>query len=170
MLAIRRIHLGEAELYKALRLAALQEAPHAFTSTYPMAVGRTDESWQKQADEAAKGRDRAIFLAFIDETAVGLAALYRASEDRLTGEMLQVWVAPQLRRQRVARGITDEVIRWARSSGFERVIAVVTPKNEAASALYFACGFIRVSTESTGPPGEAMFELSLIPPRETAPS
>ena len=64
MITTRRIRPGEVQLFKSLRLRALQDAPYAFSSTYEAALQRTDQSWQEQAERTAQGMDRATFIAF----------------------------------------------------------------------------------------------------------
>ena len=64
MIEIRRIRLGEGDLFKQMRLTSLRESPHAFSSTYESALNRTAESWSEQADSTAQGSDRSTFIAF----------------------------------------------------------------------------------------------------------
>jgi len=75
MRAIRRIQIGEADLFKQMRLASLRDAPYAFSSTYESALRRSAESWREQADNTAQGSDRATFIAFSDDAPIGIAAL-----------------------------------------------------------------------------------------------
>jgi RimJ/RimL family protein N-acetyltransferase len=140
----RRIQPGEALVYREIRLSALRESPAAFLARYEDAVLRTAESWEAQADQGAEGSDRAIFLA-IDETAgpLGLAALYRDAEPpgSTTGELIQVWVAPEQRGNGVAEGLIAQVLDWAHGHGFIVVRAEVTPQNARALRFYQRCGF-----------------------------
>ena len=50
---IRRVRADEAMALKAVRLAALADAPTAFGSTYAGEAQRPDEFWR---DRAARGR------------------------------------------------------------------------------------------------------------------
>ena len=153
MITIRRIRVGEARLFSELRLAALQESPSAFLTTYASARQRSPESWSEQANSTAEGRDRATFFAFSDGLAVGIAAIYRDDENAQEGELLQVWVAPEFRGSRVARALLNTALRWSAENGFRRVWARVTPGNARALAFYKKCGFVAVDASARDPLG-----------------
>ncbi|MBN1919983.1 MAG: GNAT family N-acetyltransferase [Anaerolineae bacterium] len=141
MLTVRRLRVGEGQLFRQLRLAALYEAPYAFASTYQSALDRSPESWDEQADGTAQGSERATFIAFADELPVGIAALYRCPADAKAGELLQVWVDPVYRHTEVARNLLDAVFQWARAHGFGSVFATITEGNARALAFYRKHGF-----------------------------
>lgn len=141
MISARRLQLGEGELFKRMRLAALQEAPYAFSSTYESAVRRSDESWSEQADGTTQGSDRATFIAFSGDSPIGIAALYRHSEGSDAGEILQVWVAPEFRSKGVALSLLDAVFEWAGVNGFRSIRATITKSNTRALRFYEKCGF-----------------------------
>jgi len=145
MISVRRLRIGEGELYKQIRLASLQESPYAFSSTYASALKRSPESWSEQADNSAGGPDRATFIAFSGDSPIGLAALYRDKEGADTGEVLQVWVSPEYRGKGVAVSIMDALFRWARENGFRRVKAGINPGNIRAVRFYLKYGFRIVS-------------------------
>lgn len=147
MIKIRRLRIGEGELYKQVRLTALQEAPYAFTTTYESAVKRSPESWQAQADASAQGPDRATLLAFEGEAPIGMMALYRdanrtdRSENPDEGELIQVWVSPEYRGKGVADKLLEAMLGWAKENSFRRVVAGVNPGNEKALMFYRRYGF-----------------------------
>jgi GNAT superfamily N-acetyltransferase len=141
MISVRRIKVGEGELYKQIRLRALREAPYAFLSTYASALERSAENWREQADRSAEGKDRATFFAFSEDELVGLAALYRDPDRADTGEILQVWIAPEQRGTGLAVTLLDEVLDWGRQNGFNRFLANVTQKNDHALRFYLRYGF-----------------------------
>ena len=64
MITVRRIKVGESDLYKQIRLTSLQDAPYAFSSTHKSALQRSANSWREQVDNTAQGSDRATFLVF----------------------------------------------------------------------------------------------------------
>jgi len=70
---------------------------------------RSDESWREQSDKTAKGSDRATFIAFSDDTPIGMTALYRIEDQSQTGEVLQVWVATEHRGANVAWDLMDAI-------------------------------------------------------------
>ena len=109
MISVRRIQTGEGELFKRMRLTVLCESPFAFASTYEAALRRNPESWSKQADSTAQGSDRSTFIAFSDDSPVGIAALYRIEEENDVGELLQMWVSLEHRGKGVARELMEAV-------------------------------------------------------------
>lgn len=136
----RRLNPGEGHLYRAVRLEALHESPEAFSSRYEDAVARSDQSWADQADSSATGSNRATFVSLEDQP-VGLAALYRDEVDTDVGELIQMWVAPEVRGGSVAADLLLEVFRWAKSNRFSFVKAEVMKTNAKALRFYEKFGF-----------------------------
>lgn len=120
---------------------SIADSPSAFETTYEAVSARSPESWREQADSSADGEDRATFLAFEGEEAIGIAALYRVGTSKDVGELLQVWVAPGHRGTGVARALMDKVFTWAGKCGFRQVVAKVTTGNERALTFYRNYGF-----------------------------
>ena len=150
MITIRRLQLGEVDLYKQLRLSSLQDAPYAFPSTYEAALQRSPESWREQAERSAQGSDRATFIAFSEDSPIGMAALYRR-EDRVdAGELLQVWVSPEYRGTGVVWDLMDAIFKWASENNFHRIIAGVTKGNARALTFYTRYGFSMMEESSEG--------------------
>ncbi len=157
MVSIRRIRLGEASLFKQIRLEALLDSPSAFGSTYESARQRSAESWQRQADSTAQGSDRATFLAFADDDPdrpIGIMALYR-NEDGTgvrskSGELLQVWVSPQYKGHGVAAAILEAVCVWAGRNDFDTIVAGVASGNTRALSFYKKHGFRQTSSVAPG--------------------
>lgn len=141
MITFRRIQSGEADLFREIRLKALQDAPYAFSSTYDSAIQRSAESWREQADNSAQGSDRATFFAFSEEAPIGMAALYRLKDQADAGEVLQVWVTPEFRGKQVAWDLMDVIFNWAGKNNFRRIIAGVTKVNPRAVKFYSRYGF-----------------------------
>lgn len=140
MHTIRHLEVGEAALYREVRLEALRESPDAFATSYESALNRDHESWVAQADGSAEGGDRATFVVLADRP-VGLAALYRDSEDPFLGDLIQMWVAPGHRGGAVAVGLLDRVFDWASRHGFRSIRAEVTAGNSRAFRFYEKYGF-----------------------------
>lgn len=145
----RRLKPGEWQLYRAVRLEALRESPGAFLSRYEDALGRSDESWAKQADSGAAGSDRATFVTIADG-AVGVVSLYRDEDEAEVGELLQMWVAPEVRGGTVAGELLMAVLGWAEGNGFALVKAEVMGRNARALRFYEKFGFLRCSGDRGG--------------------
>ena len=153
MLVVRRIGRGEGTLYRSLRLTSLAESPDAFSTTLESANARSLESWSEQADGAAVGQDRAVFIALCNDQPVGMAALYRDSEEEGLGEVVQVWVDSAHRGGPAAGEMLDSLISWARGSGFERLLAWVNGENRRAARFFAKHGFELTSETDPFRPG-----------------
>ena len=150
MITIRRLQVKEADLFKQIRLTALQDTPYAFPTTYGAALQRSPESWREQAERTAQGADRATFIAFSDEVPIGMAALYRREEQAQAGELLQVWVSADYRGTTVAWDLMDSIFQWASENDFRKIIAGVTKENTRALKFYVKYGFSMMEETAGG--------------------
>lgn len=159
MLHVRRIQHDEGSVYREIRLFALRDAPDAFTTTYAQAIERTAGNWDETADGAANGTERAIFFILTDGKPTGLAALYLHPELPGTGELLQVWVAPEHRGSGAADALLDALFRWGtEEAGFSRVIAEVKSNNRRALCFYRRYGFSDCPEVQASDPEEIVLE------------
>src|SRR5579875_1896761 len=114
MIELQELTPDDWRIWRALRLAALGEAPYAFGSTLA--------DWSGDGDREDRWRGRLSIPGAVDLVAVldGEAAAMasgvpggRAGE----AELISMWVAPAAR----GRGVGDELIRavegWARRAG-----------------------------------------------------
>lgn len=138
---IRRLTPSDAAIFQAFRLAALQDAPTAFGS-----------SFQEEKDFPAsviEGRlalkpDRGPFGAFQGEELVGLVALGRENMKNLAHKAL-VWgmyVKPEHRGKGIAKALLQEALSLARSVPELRQVNLnVNASNASAIRLYESFGF-----------------------------
>jgi len=150
LITIRRIQMGEADLFKQIRLMALKDAPYAFPSTYDSALQRSAESWREQVEGTALGVNRATFIAFSNDVPIGIAALYRDKDKVDSGELLQVWVSPEHRGTTITRDLMDTIFKWAAKNNFRQVTAGVTKANARALRFYVKYGFSILEETSEG--------------------
>jgi GNAT superfamily N-acetyltransferase len=138
---IRRITLGDVEVYRRVRLQALAESPAAFGSTYAAEAAFASQTWIERTTLAADGDDRVIFLAFDGEECVGLAG---ACDDDLGADkqLISMWVAPTHRGTDVARDLVQAVLGWAAASGARTLGLWVTRGNDRAQRFYERMGFV----------------------------
>ncbi len=138
---IRRLTPADAAAFQALRLAALQEAPAAFGSSF-----EEEREFGASIIESrlAVRPDRGPFGAFVDGELVGLVALGRENMAKLAHKAL-VWglyVKPQFRDQGIGRALLLAVLSLARSvPGVRRVNLCVNATNGGAIRLYQSVGF-----------------------------
>lgn len=138
---MRRIGADEGPQFRAVRLAALEDAPYAFGSTLGRELRLTDADWIDRAARSADGADRALFFAHRGDDVVGLAGGYRESPGALEVELVSMWTAPAARGQGLGRALVGAVLGWAAETGATAVHLWVTAGNEPAIALYMGLGF-----------------------------
>jgi ribosomal protein S18 acetylase RimI-like enzyme len=133
MAAIHDITEDDWRLLRAVRLRALQDAPHAFTADYGDEAGH-DERWWRQ-----RLRSNLWLLAFHDATAappIGVIAIVQeplapAAEPFLSS----LWVDPVHRRQGIARELIEAAADHVAATGAAAVSLLVLDDNEAAHQL-----------------------------------
>lgn len=131
---IRQATVDDWEAVREIRLAALQEAPYAFGSTYARERHFDESTWR----ERLSNPDGPTFLAFDGDTAVGLDGVYTENGDRI---LVAMWVAPAARRGGVGVALTDAVCEWAKAQGDTRIYLSVAEGNDPARKLYERLGF-----------------------------
>jgi RimJ/RimL family protein N-acetyltransferase len=161
MISIRRLCIGEYKIYRQIRLASLQEAPYAFSSTYESSLKRSDVSWKEQADGSAQGSDKAIFIAVSDNDSIGIAALYRTEDNPEIGEVLQVWISPEYRGKQVSNLLFDELFKWAKENNYYVIDAKVIQGNERALCFYHKYGFKKIGTEENNGINEVLLRRKI---------
>ena len=129
------------QVFRAVRLAMLADAPEAFASTLE------DES---KHDEAAW---RAVLAARMQVVArdergevLGTAG---GVGDGPTLELIAMWVAPGARRHGVGEALVRRIIELGCTTASRQILLEVAEDNPAAERLYIRCGFSR--TGATGP-------------------
>jgi len=125
-------------LVRAVRLRALEADPSAFASTLQREAGFTEQDWRDRI------RGSAWFLVRPGGPADPPAgvALVRPLEPGSDAdfEINAMWVAPELRGQRIGEALLDAVL--AAAAGARAVRLWVTNGNDGALALYTRRGFV----------------------------
>ncbi len=130
---IRCLDPSEWQLLKAVRLQALAESPHAFSTTYEHEVDLTDGQWR------AVARDFTWFVAERDGEVVAIAAGGDGIEN--TKQLVGFWVSPALRASGAAARLMDRVADWARAAGASELRLYVAESNSRARRFYDRYGF-----------------------------
>jgi ribosomal protein S18 acetylase RimI-like enzyme len=144
-----------------LRLAALQDTPLAFGSTYELEAPRTESDWRGWLSRT----DGERYVAYDDEGAVGLAAVYlRVEPEGLVPEIVSMWVHPRGRGQGVGRALVDMASRWVAARGYDEVRIMVTYENTAALGFYERLGFTQTGFEQPVPHDDTRMELEMSRP------
>ena len=103
----------------------------------------------------------ALFLAEQAGQVVGCVAL-RPLEPPLVAELKRLYVRPAARGQRAGAMLTNAILAWARTAGYERVRLDTLPSMGQAQVLYRELGFREISAYRHSPvPGTVFMELDL---------
>lgn len=141
---IRRLLPSDARAFQTLRLAALRDAPSAFSSSYeeecdtPLATIENNLSL------------RNLFGAFDNDELVGMVGVGRESAPKLRhkGYVRAMFVAGEHRAKGAGRQLIEHALGFAASlEGLRQITLVVTADNAPAIALYESVGFRIYGTE-----------------------
>lgn len=126
------------ELWREIRLRALEGAPEAYGSTYDLERTYPAELWQQRLAEGNS------VLVLVDGRPVAIGAGFR---DRVDGEdwfhVVAMWTDPEFRGRKLSHRVLDVLISRARALGLP-VHLDVALGNAAALASYVAYGFVPV--------------------------
>lgn len=140
------------QLHRAIRIAALADAPYAFTTRLADVADRSDDEWAGLTRRRAQDPNGVTYFAHVDGEPCGMAACVLTD---LGAEMLAVWVAPQRRRLGVAEAMVDYARAWALSRGVAQLVVGVYADNRGAISLYRSVGFVDTGEQRVTEQAEA---------------
>ena len=152
-MSVRRAQVGDEEIVRAIRLAALADAPDAFSSTLAREEARTPGEWRGWIEQGA---------VFLYETAAGprgIVAGMPHRDDPARAYLIAMWVHPGARGSGVADALVRAVLAWAGGEGFARVVLDVRAGNEPARRLYERHGFRTTGHATPGRHGGIELEM-----------
>lgn len=132
--SVRAVASDQWQEWRALRLAALADAPDAFGSTLA--------DWGDADEDRWRQRLRSVALNLIADSGhqpVGMVSATAAADGQV--ELISMWVAPAGRGRGVGDALIQAVTRWARGQPADRVILAVREGNRHAVSLYERNGF-----------------------------
>ena len=128
------------QIYKNLRLEALQQAPMAFGNSYEESVTRTDDDWKTKLES----KNNYIFVAQNGAEYVGMAAAYQEQGARIkhTGYVWGVYVRNTYRGQNIGKQLMQAVLAELKSNNeIEKINLNVNVNQIAAVKLYESLDF-----------------------------
>ncbi len=150
-IAVRAYGSEDWRAYRSIRLAALEDAPHAFSSTLAREQAFAEADWRRRLDGG-----NLTLVAHLAGLPVGLAGGLRpgvygdATEAaRAAAHLVQMWVHPSQRGRGVGEALVRGVIEWARDLGCPELRLWVIEANTPATALYARLGFTDTGARST---------------------
>lgn len=162
MVTVRRLRDDEGMVLKAVRLAALADAPGLATTTLARAEAHDDAHWTTSAVANASGPLQATFLAEADDAdePVGMVGSY-ANRDGVVN-VVGLWSAPGYRDVGVAESLLDAVADWARANGDIRLRLWVVERNEYARAFYERHGFLATGQDMPYEPDPRINQVEMV--------
>ena len=157
MIEIQQLKPDESERLRTIRLAALQDAPQAFDSTFQQMVTLSPEGWLRQLQTLP------TFVGVVAGADSGMARGAPYSNDDSSASLISLWVAPKARGLGVGEALINAVAAWARSEGYVQLFLDVGIENASAVALYTRKGF--KPTGKTGhlpPPRDHVKEQEMV--------
>lgn len=143
---VRQLTVADVDAYRALRLAALADAPEAFGDSPEEARVRPPAYWHDLLNGLP---DRVFFGAFAGDRMVGTMNIARQKGEKQRHKCMLygVYVAPEGRGTGASQALMDAVIAAARAMDILQIGLVVGVRNEAAKRLYQRAGFFAYGTE-----------------------
>lgn len=148
MIELQVLTADDWTVWRALRIAALTDAPDAFGSRLA--------DWQGEGDREERWRGRLSIpgsrnlAAVLDGKPVGMVSAVPGPRSGVV-KLISMWVSKEAR----GRGVGDHLMRaveqWARQTRAATLQLAVMPGNEQAIALYQRHGF-----RDAGPTDEAL--------------
>ena len=159
---VRRIRADEALQLREIRLAALADAPYAFTTKHEDMIDKPVAFWAERVEtNAADYVAWGVTVSYLDMQDlftlkvhpddhtryeldgewVGMVAGIHPEPDDPELELVAMWVAPQGRGTGAGAALVNAVVDWGAEIGAPSVGLWVVHGNDHAIALYERCGF-----------------------------
>ena len=158
MIRIAPITTRNAEVFRRVRLRALQDSPGAFGSTYAREAAFDNDEWARRV-ERWSGEQGIGFLAMDGEEPCGLVGALL--EEGRQAQLVSMWTAPEYRGRGVGRLLVEAVVDWAAGRGVRLLSLMVTAPNETAQRFYERLGFEKTGRSKTWPNDPAILEWEM---------
>jgi ribosomal protein S18 acetylase RimI-like enzyme len=155
-LTVCRLLADDWQIYRAIRLAMLDESPSAFGGTHAQSAAYEERRWRQRL------ADNAVILARVGTTAAG-SVMYseHGTTDPADGALYGMWVDPGFRGSGVGRALVDAVIARARAGDKRRVVLHVLAGNDGAGRLYERAGFVPTGHTVPYPHDDRVIEVEM---------
>jgi len=153
---VRRLGGDEWVLLRAVRLAALADAPYAFNAVHADELAHDEATWRRRLAE------QAWFVALDGARPVGVASGGQLREpDPAVRTLRSMWVDPEHRGHRVADALVGAVEAWAREDGAARLTLWALDASTRAQSFYRRAGFAVVVVDDLASTHPAMTRYDL---------
>jgi ribosomal protein S18 acetylase RimI-like enzyme len=132
-ITVRTLDENDWELFRTVRLTALQESPEAFVGTYAEEEKLDEDFWKLRLRRSER------LLAEAGGKAVGTASVGQVEDDENAAQLFGLWVDPAARGTGVATALVRAGAGVAARQGRSQLLYWVGTENGRAVA--FASGF-----------------------------
>jgi GNAT superfamily N-acetyltransferase len=115
--SIRQFSKSEIELYKSIRLEALQLEPGVFSSTYEKEIRFDREQWLDRLN----GITRAAFGLYHDKEIIGLTGIFVDKEHSFIASLTQSYIRVAHRGAGLSKLLYEARINWAKQHGIKKL-------------------------------------------------
>lgn len=159
---VRALSEADWELFRSVRLRALEESPEAFVADHATEAAEGDDFWKARLERSRR------LIAEVEGAPAGIVSLGSVAERPEAGQIFGLWVDPKLRGTGVATALVRAGVETASGLGKKHVLYWVGTDNGRAVAFASGFGFrptserrpMRVANEDDGEEEIAM-ELPL---------
>jgi ribosomal protein S18 acetylase RimI-like enzyme len=164
MIRIELVSIEKLDLYRRTRLAALQDTPLAFGSTYARESAFDVSVWRERIERNQTDQS-CCYLAIDDartsEIAAGLAGVF-IEKDPTRATLVSMWVAPEYRRAGLGKKLVEACTEWCRARNLRTIDLLVTDWNAGAIRFYEGLGFTMTGKSEPYPNDPNMVEYEMV--------
>lgn len=147
MIEIRALAPADWQVWRELRLAALADAPAAFTSRLADWGNAEEHRWRERLTIPGSVN----FVALLDGMPAGMASGLPGPDG--TPQLSTMWVSPAGRGKGVGDRLVHAVAQWAGQQGAAELRLTVAEDNDKAAAFYRRNGFTDTAELASTPAG-----------------
>lgn len=151
---IRQFAPEESDIYKTIRLEALQLEPGMFSNSYVLEAAFPDENWIRSLSDP----DMARFGLYSDDELIGLTSIVINKEDKDEAYMTQSYIRKAHRGKGLSGILYEARIAWAKQHNVKRLHIGHRESNIASKAANQKFGFIYKYRESRNWPPDSVQE------------
>ena len=151
-LLVRRLAPADVEIFRAVRLQALQESPDAFGEA--LNAGQQSD-WAARTASGSAFTDRGVFIALAGHQPIGMVFV-RCETPPTPAFLGAMWVHPSFRRQGVGRALLEQGLEFLRSAGQRAVSLWVTSGHTEVLSFYRSLGFRETGATASLRPGSPL--------------
>lgn len=158
MTQVREVTNDDWEIMRDVRLAALREAPYAFSSTYAREVAFTEAQWRARISARS-----VTFFGYASPAAepAGLAGVLVTDGE---ADLVSMWVRPPARGSGIGEALIATAAGWTAARGHAALSLWVTETNGPARRLYERCGFTPTGDRQPLPSDRSLMEIRMLRP------